>query len=383
MRLRPRWFSSPKSPPSLDASDDLSHLLDRSPVKLDTPEAQRLLAGRRVLVTGAGGSIGSELCRQIARFCPKKLTLIDRSEYGLFEIRRELSARWLGLDLRPTIADVCDEERLQTIFAQERPQVVFHAAAHKHVGLMEENPGEAVKVNVLGTRNVARLAGRQGVGTFVFVSTDKAVNPSSVMGATKRAAETIICREQAFTETTRFCCVRFGNVLGSSGSVVPIFERQIAEGGPVTVTHPQMRRFLMTIPEAAGLVLQAGATAQGGEVFVLEMGEQVKILDLAHALIRRRGLVPGKDIAVRFTGVGPGEKLEEELADDRQVTRATQHEKVRVWLLPQEDFDDVSIRLERVIDAEPDDVRRALAASVPEYRPTGYESIAVPVRLAA
>lgn len=376
------WLRRPR-PADASGAGDLSHLLERSPVKLDTPEAQRLLAGRRVLVTGAGGSIGSELCRQIARFCPRRLTILDQSELGLFTIRRELAARWLGLDLRAAIADVCDEARIATIFQQERPHVVFHAAAHKHVGLMEDNPGEAMKVNVLGTHHVASRSAATGVGTFVFISTDKAVNPSSVMGATKRAAEQVIRRLAKQNAATRFCCVRFGNVLGSSGSVVPIFEKQIDEGGPVTVTHPEMRRFLMTIPEAAGLVLQAGATAKGGEVFVLEMGEQVRILELAHVLIRRRGLEPGLDIAVRFTGIGPGEKLEEELADPRHPTTATRHPKVRIWRLPDDTDLDPAAALSAHVDDPADLVRAKLAEVVPEYRATGYDEPARPMRLAA
>ncbi|MEM1013531.1 MAG: SDR family NAD(P)-dependent oxidoreductase [Planctomycetota bacterium] len=378
------WLRRPREPDA-DAPGDLAHLLDRPPIKLDTPEAQRLLGGRRVLVTGAGGSIGSELCRQIARFCPRRLVILDQSEFGLFTIRRELSARWLGLDLRAAIADVCDERRISDVLAQERPHVLFHAAAHKHVGLMEDNPGEAVKVNVLGTHHVAHAAARLGVGTFVFISTDKAVNPSSVMGATKRAAEQVIAGIAKDAANTRFCCVRFGNVLGSSGSVVPIFEKQIDEGGPVTVTHPEMRRFLMTIPEAAGLVLQAGATAEGGEIFVLEMGEQVRILDLANALIRRRGLEPGKDIAIRFTGVGAGEKLEEELADARHPTRATRHPKICIWLLPEPTgaAADPVRQLRPHLDDRPADVRSALGRVVEEYRPTGHDQPVQPLRLAA
>ncbi len=361
----------------------LEDFLGRASVKLDTPEVQRFLAGKRVLVTGAGGSIGSEICRQVARFAPRKLTLVDRSEFGLFEIDRELRSRYVGLDLRPAIADVCDARRTRDVFAEARPHVVFHAAAHKHVGLMEANPGEAIKVNVVGTGNVADAAVDAGTHAFVFISTDKAVNPAGVMGASKRAAELVVQGRYAESPTTRFCCVRFGNVLGSSGSVVPIFERQVAEGGPVTVTHPAMRRFLMTIPEAAGLVMQAGATAAGGEVFVLEMGEPVRILDLAEAVIRNAGLEPGRDISVRFTGMRPGEKLEEELADDRQVTRPTKHAKVRVWLLPaatQEQGRDVASRLAAVADASPEAVRAVLAEVLPEYR---QAPAAVPLRLAA
>ncbi len=349
---------------------EVGELLGRPPVKLDTPEIQRFLADKRVLVTGAGGSIGSEVCRQIVRFCPERLVLLDRSEFGLFEIHRELKRHWLGADLRPVIADVCDPPRLASVFADERPQVVFHAAAHKHVALMEHNPGEAIKVNVFGTANVADAAIEAGVRAFVFISTDKAVNPTSVMGATKRIAERVVLAKQG--SATRFCCVRFGNVLGSSGSVVPIFAKQIAEGGPVTVTHPAMKRFLMTIPEAAGLVMQAGATARGGEVFVLDMGEQVKILDLAELMIRRAGFEPGRDIAIRYTGVQPGEKLEEELAGEGQMTRPTRHRKIRVWQLAPVTASDVAMELQRlqsVCDESPDTVRSAIATTLAEYAP--------------
>lgn len=357
-------------------------MLGRPTVNLDTPEIQRFIAGRRVLVTGAGGSIGSELCRQIVRFCPKRLTLVDRSEFGLFETHRELQSRWIGSDLRACVADVRDRRRLRDVLADERPHVLFHAAAHKHVGLMEDNPGEAVKVNVLGTAALADAAIDAKVGKFVFISTDKAVNPAGVMGATKRAAELVIRRRQDEARHTRFCCVRFGNVLGSSGSVVPIFAKQIAEGGPVTVTHPAMKRFLMTIPEAAGLVMQAGATAEGGEVFVLEMGEPVAIVELAHAMIRRAGYEPGRDISIRYTGARPGEKLEEELDDGGGGTIGTAHEKIRIWNLPDVVHVDPAIALARCIDAPGDVVRRALSAVVAEYEPFGRLQ-QTPLRLAA
>jgi FlaA1/EpsC-like NDP-sugar epimerase len=286
-----------------------------------------------VLVTGAGGSIGSEICRQAMRFCPSRLLLVERAENNLFEIDRELREAWLGADVRPYLADVCDARRLGQVFAAEQPQVVFHCAAHKHVPMMELNATEAVRNNVFGTKTAADAALAAGAQAFVLVSTDKAVNPSSVMGATKRVAELYVQslnasdeatkprrdeggREDACTPfvapslrrsvasaPTRFLAVRFGNVLGSSGSVVPIFQKQIEAGGPVTVTHPDMRRYFMTIPEASQLVMQAGAIGKGGEVFVLDMGEPVRILDLARELIRRNGLVPDADVAIRFTGV--------------------------------------------------------------------------------
>ncbi len=377
----------PRPPAPTAAGDplaDLAALLGRDSVRLDTPDIQRFLADKRVLVTGAGGSIGSEICRQIVSFCPSRLVLIDQSELGLFEIDRELRGRYLGSDLRPVIADVGDATRVRNAFSEHRPHVVFHAAAHKHVGLMEGNPGEAIKVNVLGTSHVADAAAATGVKAFVFISTDKAVNPTGVMGASKRMAERVILAAGRRHEATRFCCVRFGNVLGSSGSVVPIFAKQVAAGGPVTVTHPEMRRFLMTIPEAAGLVMQAGATAQGGEVFVLDMGEPVKILDLAHLMIRRAGLEPGRDISIRFTGVGQGEKLTEELAGDGQTTRPTRHPKIRVWRLaavdPRRTTADVE-RLRDVVDAPGDVVRGVLGDCVAEYRP-GQPALP-PLKLAA
>ena len=382
-----RRFRRPAQPPApapVDPMADLPALLGRESVRLDTPEIQRFLADKRVLVTGAGGSIGSEICRQIVRFCPQRLTLVDQSEFGLFEIDRELRGRFLGSDIRPVIGDVSDGVRMRNVFAEQRPHVVFHAAAHKHVGLMEQNPGEAIKVNVLGTANVAEAAAGVGVRAFVFISTDKAVNPTGVMGASKRMAERVILAAGKRHAATRFCCVRFGDVLGSSGSVVPIFAKQVASGGPVTVTHPEMRRFLMTIPEAAGLVMQAGATADGGEVFVLDMGEPVKILDLAHLMIRRAGLVPERDISIRFTGIGAGEKLTEELAGDNQTTRPTRHAKIRVWRLadvdPRRAAADVQ-RLRAIADAPSDTVKAVLNDCVNEYRPS--RPAVPPLKLAA
>lgn len=359
-------------------------LLGRRVVSLDTPELQRFIAGKRVMVTGAGGSIGSEICRQIMRFCPEKLVLLDRAEFALFEIEQELRHRWIGAELVPVVADLCDARRLDCVFVEHRPQVVFHAAAHKHVPLMEHNPGEAVKNNVLGTRHLAEASARSSVEAFVLISTDKAVNPSSVMGATKRVAEMIV---QSMHETsserslslhhadapaTRFVAVRFGNVLGSSGSVVPIFRKQIAAGGPVTVTHPEMRRYFMTIPEAAQLVMQAGAIGQGGEVFVLDMGKPLRILDLAEQMIRNAGLTPGEDIEIRFTGVRPGEKLFEELSHTDEQTLPTSHRKIRVWKLPKVDPRRLETSIERlasVVDAGRSAVVSALCACVPEFHP--------------
>src|SRR5687768_10734632 len=347
--------------------------LGRAAINLDTPELQRFLAGKRVLVTGAGGSIGSEICRQAMRFCPQRMLLVERAENNLFEIDRELREAWLGADIRPCLADVCDARRLGQIFAAEQPQVVFHCAAHKHVPMMELNACEAIRNNVFGTKTVADAARDADAQAFVLVSTDKAVNPSSVMGATKRVAELYVQSLNAGPRppSTRFCVVRFGNVLGSSGSVVPIFQKQVEAGGPVTVTHPDMRRYFMTIPEASQLVMQAGAIGKGGEVFVLDMGEPVRILDLAREVIRRNGLRPDEDIAVRFSGIRPGEKLHEELACDDEQTRPTAHEKIRVWQLPQPSGEQVAEGLERLaaaVEGTGADAVEALRWCVPEFR---------------
>ena len=347
-------------------------LLGRKPVNLDTPELQRFLAGKVVLVTGAGGSIGSEICRQSMKFCPRRLMLVERAENALFEIDRELRQQWVGADVRPCVADVCDVRRIGEIFDAERPDVVFHAAAHKHVPMMELNPGEAVKNNVFGTKIVADAAVAAGCDAFVMVSTDKAVNPTNVMGATKRCAELYV--QSLNQNATRFVAVRFGNVLGSSGSVVPIFKQQIALGGPVTVTHPDMRRYFMTIPEASQLVMQAGAIGKGGEIFVLDMGEPIRILDLAEELIRRSGLRVGDDIVIEFSGIRPGEKLYEELANDNEQTRPTSHAKIRVWELPTASGAQVARMLDLlsdVTDAPRERVVQALRQVVAEYRPEG------------
>ncbi|HEX8322375.1 MAG TPA: nucleoside-diphosphate sugar epimerase/dehydratase [Tepidisphaeraceae bacterium] len=347
-------------------------LLGRTPVNLDTPELQRFLAGKRVVVTGAGGSIGSEICRQAMKFCPASLVLIDRCENALFEIDQQLREQWLGSDIRPVVADVGDATRIAQVFAEQRPQVVFHAAAHKHVPMMEANPGEAIKNNVLGTKTVADASLAAGVTAFVLISTDKAVNPSSVMGATKRVAELYIQSLNDGPASTRFVAVRFGNVLGSSGSVVPIFARQIAAGGPVTVTDARMRRYFMTIPEASQLVMQAGAIGRGGEIFVLDMGEPVKILDLAEEMIRREGLEVGRDIRIKITGTRPGEKLFEELANDSDGTAPTSHPKIHVWNLPRyagDHIDGVIRNLAAAVTKPPEAVLAALAEAVPEYTP--------------
>ncbi len=299
-------------------------LLGRPPVRIDRAACHALLAGKVVLVTGAAGSIGSELCRQIAGFRPQCLLMLDNNESGLHDLSVELAARPGTPDTRYLIADVTNRHKLALLFAEHRPRVVFHAAAYKHVPLMEAHPDEAVRVNVLGTRNVLELACEHGAERFVFISTDKAVNPSCVMGATKRLGELLV--SAMASESGTLCTgVRFGNVLGSRGSVVPIFEQQIAMGGPVTVTDPEMTRFFMSIPEAVSLVIQAATVTEGGDLFILNMGEQVRIVELAERLIRLRGLRPGVDIPIKYTGIRPGEKLREELTGPGDEVHRTAH----------------------------------------------------------
>jgi len=359
---------------------DLSDLLGRRAVSLDTPELQRFLAGKNVLVTGAGGSIGSEICRQSMKFCPRRIILLDRAENSLFEIDRELRDRWVGAERVPIIADICDVRRIARVFEEHEPHVVFHCAAHKHVPMMESNPGEAVKNNVFGSRIVADAALAAQVAAFVMVSTDKAVNPTSVMGAAKRCAELYVQSLNTAGCRTRFVAVRFGNVLGSSGSVAPIFRKQIEAGGPVTVTHPDMKRYFMTIAEASQLVMQAGAIGRGGEIFILDMGKPIKILSLAKEMIRRHGLKPGKDIAIEFSGIRPGEKLYEELACAGEQTRPTSHPKIRVWQLPRatpKQVEQMMQTLGSVTNSQRNEVMQALCRCVPEYQPAGADKPAI------
>ncbi|MGE0792227.1 MAG: polysaccharide biosynthesis protein [Sandaracinaceae bacterium] len=348
----------------------IEDLLRREPIALDTDAIADHLRDRVVAVTGAGGSIGSEICRQVAEFRPLRLLLLERSENSLFEIHRELVAHHPALDIVPLLADVTDEPRVSAIFTEYEPSVLFHAAAHKHVPMMEWNPGEAIKNNVFGTRVVAELSHRHGLESFVMISTDKAVNPSSVMGASKRVAE-MYCQALASRSDTRFVTVRFGNVLGSAGSVIPIFKEQIARGGPVTVTHPEMTRYFMTIPEACQLVLQAGTMGEGGEIFILDMGEPVKIVDLARDLIQLSGFRPDKDIAIEFSGVRPGEKLFEELSIDAEGAEKTRHPKIFVGRREPPAWTDVEgftrALAECAATPERDAVVRALRRIVPEY----------------
>ena len=305
----------------------LDDLLQREPIKTDRQELYPLISGKTLLVTGAGGSIGSELCRQIAQYHPHSLLLFERYENALHSLMLELKAAFPAVTILPVIGDVTVPDRVSEVFQRARPDIVFHAAAHKHVPLMELNPKEAIRNNVLGTRVVAEASLKAGVDRFVLISTDKAVNPSSIMGATKRIAEHVM-QELNRIGLTKFTVVRFGNVLGSNGSVVPLFSGQIHKGGPVTVTHPEIKRFFMTIPEAVQLVLQASVMGQGGEVFVLDMGEQIKVVDLARNMIVLAGLVPDKDIQIVFTGLRPGEKLYEELFEDNVQVESTIHPKI-------------------------------------------------------
>jgi FlaA1/EpsC-like NDP-sugar epimerase len=305
-------------------------LLGRNPVRLEMTQIRNSLAGKVVLVSGAAGSIGSELCRQIARFSPAGIVGLDIAESPLFEIDREMRQAFPAVDFYPEIGNIQNRARLDEIFSQYKPRVVYHAAAYKHVPLMETHVFEAVENNVFGTCNLAMAATEHGVEDFVLISSDKAVRPTNVMGATKRIAELILLALQ--NGRTRYVAVRFGNVLGSNGSVIPIFKKQIAAGGPVTVTHPEMRRFFMTIPEACQLVLQASAIGKGGQICVLDMGQPVKIVDLARNLILLSGLKPEDDIKIQFTGMRPGEKLYEELTTLLEDTVPTEHEKVRIFM---------------------------------------------------
>ncbi|MFO0549222.1 MAG: nucleoside-diphosphate sugar epimerase/dehydratase [Polyangiaceae bacterium] len=349
----------------------IEDLLRRDPIILDETAISEDVRGRVVLVTGAGGSIGSELCRQISRFEPKRLVLLEQAENALFEIHRELIRTSPDLDVVPVIADITDLDRIRTVFRAQRPHFVLHAAAHKHVPMMEWNPGEAVKNNVFGTKTVADVSNEVGVANFVMISTDKAVNPTSVMGATKRVAELYI-QSLSSRSQTKFVAVRFGNVLGSAGSVIPIFQDQIARGGPVTVTDPDMRRYFMTIPEASQLVLQAAAMGHGGEIFILDMGEPVRIVDLASDLIRLSGLRPGEDIEIQFTGLRPGEKLFEELSVASENADTTRHPKIFVGKLAPVELTTINEALatfQRDLDRGPDRIRARLAQLVPEYTP--------------
>ena len=346
-------------------------LLRRDPVQLDTDKISEMLAGKRILVTGAGGSIGSELCRQILKFGPKQLLLLGRGENRIYHIEKELTPEAGPTDVRMVLASITDKRRIENIFNTHRPEVVFHAAAHKHVPLTELNVGEAVINNVYGTKVVADACHEYGVTQFVMVSTDKAVNPTSVMGCTKQLAERY-CLALGSRSDTKYVVTRFGNVLGSAGSVVPLFKKQIQKGGPLTVTDPRMTRFFMTIPEASQLVVQAGSMGEGGEIFVLEMGEPVKIVDLAHDLIRLAGL-PAGSIDVEFTGIRPGAKLYEELYYRDEKSLPTEHGKILTAFHRPFEYDKTSSSLEDLIEAaysNPKSIRAKLEQLIPEFHRT-------------
>ena len=311
---------------------EIEDLLGRDPVELDQTMIEKQLRGKKILVTGAGGSIGSEICRQVAKFKPKEIIILGHGENSIYQLNMELVGKYSQhFTITPVIADVQDRKRIFEVMDKYKPDVVYHAAAHKHVPLMEINPREAVKNNILGTRNVAEAASHARVKSFVMVSTDKAVNPPNIMGATKRLCEMIVQDMATRSEYTKFVAVRFGNVLGSRGSVIPLFKKQIAEGGPVTVTHPDIVRYFMTIPEAAQLVIQAGSLARGGEIFVLDMGKPVKIVDLAKNLIRLSGFSEG-DIELKFTGLRPGEKMYEELLNEGEVNPKQVFPKIHIGI---------------------------------------------------
>jgi FlaA1/EpsC-like NDP-sugar epimerase len=350
---------------------EIDDLLRREPVQLDQSALRDWLAGRTVLVTGSAGSIGSELCRQLLAFSPAKLVVVDRSETGQFFLDRELASRAGDVRIEAALADLNDRRRMRTLFEQHRPDVVLHAAAYKHVPLMEKHPGEALKNIVFATTAMADLAEEQGVDSFVMISTDKAVNPTNVMGCCKRVAELYV-QSLANASSTRFVTVRFGNVLDSAGSVVPIFRDQIAAGGPVTVTHPDVVRYFMTIPEASQLVLQAGAMGRGGEIFALDMGEPVRIVELARDMIRLSGLVEGEDVAIEFTGLRPGEKLYEELLVEGERHLPTKHRKILI--AEGRVADETTLRrieqLRLLADAGRPEIVDALNRIVPQYAPS-------------
>ena len=347
----------------------IEDLLERDEVRLDMDIVEHYIHDKVVLVTGAGGSIGSEICRQIMRVGPKQLLLLGHGENSIYLINQELKNIYKDGPIIPIIADIRDKQQLDQIFTQYNPQVVFHAAAHKHVPLMEIQPMAAVLNNIYGTRNVADVAGRHGVERFVMISTDKAVNPTSVMGATKRVAEKVIISMND-TYDTKYITVRFGNVLGSRGSVIPLFKKQIEAGGPVTVTDPEMTRYFMTIPEASQLVLQAGAMGKGGEVFLLDMGEPVKIIDLARNMIRLSGLEPDKDIHIKITGLRPGEKKYEELLTSEEGTNRTNHTKIFEAALDTVDRDWLIEKISTFDSCETDmDVIGVLQDIIPTYTP--------------
>ncbi len=348
----------------------IEDLLGREPIKMNLDDMNGIIKNKIIMVTGGGGSIGSELCRQIVKYEPKQLVLIDIYENNAYDIQQEIKRHFPEIDLKVLIASVRDEHKMEKIFEQYKPEIVFHAAAHKHVPLMEDSPCEAIKNNVFGTQNVVNLSDKYNVKKFVLISTDKAVNPTNIMGATKRCCEMIVQTKNK-TSKTEFVAVRFGNVLGSNGSVVPLFKKQIEEGGPVTVTHEEVTRFFMTIPEAVSLVLQASAMAKGGEIFVLDMGEPVKIIDLARNLIKLSGFEPNVDIKIEVTGLRPGEKLYEEVLMDEEGLQKTSNNQIRIGRpieIEEAEFKKELNILKRVADNDQDEkVDLIMKSIVPTY----------------
>ncbi len=376
MRILPGMYQLINGEVDVDVSKlrdvQIEDLLGREPVTTDLDEVMGYVSGRVVMVTGGGGSIGSELCRQIASHNPERLVIVDIYENNAYDIQQELTRKYPDLKLTVLIASVRNTLRMDKIFEQYRPEIVYHAAAHKHVPLMEDSPNEAVKNNVFGTLKVVQAADKWKVKKFVLISTDKAVNPTNVMGASKRICEMIIQTYNNRSET-EFVAVRFGNVLGSNGSVIPLFKKQIEEGGPVTVTHPDIIRYFMTIPEAVALVLQAGAYAKGGEIFVLDMGEPVKILDLAENLIKLSGLRVGDDIEIVFTGLRPGEKLYEEMLMNEEELQQTKNKRIHIGKplnFNEDEFIDELKNLKEYVEKEPenDEIRKTIAKMVPTYK---------------
>ena len=359
----------------------IEDLLGREPIRLDNKNIGELIKDKVVLVTGGGGSIGSELCRQIIKFKPQRLVIVDIYENNLYDIEQELKFNYPKIQIDAIVASVREKERLNEIFAEYKPYLVFHAAAHKHVPLMETSPLEAIKNNVFGTYNVVNCADEYGVKRFILISTDKAVNPTNIMGATKRLCEMIVQAKNKVSNT-EYAAVRFGNVLGSNGSVVPLFKKQIAKGGPVTVTHKEITRFFMTIPEAVSLVLQAMSTAKGGEIFVLDMGEPVKIYDMAIKLIKLSGLEPNVDIQIKVTGLRPGEKLYEELLMSEEGLQATKHDKIHVaepmridMNMIEEKLAELKNLLENCNNEQKDEIKKVIKEVVPTFRePKGYNA---------
>lgn len=359
-------------------SFEIEDLLDRKPIVLDTQGISRQIEGKVVMITGAAGSIGSEITRQVISFKPRKIIILDQAETPLHNLSLEIKPIINKVILRSVLTDVRNIAALESVFEKYQPNVVYHAAAYKHVPLMEENPSQAISTNVLGTKNLADLSLKYGVESFVMVSTDKAVNPSSVMGASKRIAEkyvqTLNDSSNVATKVTRtkFITTRFGNVLGSNGSIVPLFSKQILQGGPLTITHPDIIRYFMTIPEACQLVLEAGAMGKGGEIFIFDMGQPVKIIDLAKKMIRLAGFVPYKDIDIKIIGLRPGEKLYEELLNDSSKTIATHHDKIMIAQEMQGDYSEIQISTTELLDnierISNEEIVLAMKKIVPEFK---------------